>query len=160
MKYLITILFFLYASFSFSQTYDGLTKQVKIQNNSSENIYIAFAYIGDDVNKFKHKCYYSKGWFYLYAGQSTEITLDTHNQPYIYFHAHSTTDKNHSWGKEKDFLVHPINSFHIKNAESFDKAETITLYRQKDILQEGSVLYKFSKIKYSEQQQQYNLILQ
>lgn len=88
---------------------------VEVYNRTYENIYIAFAYQAYDEAGLS---YYSLGWYEVkYRGVFTtklEIAPNTD----ILYHAHTQNDQNDHWGGKDFLMVHPKNTFWLRDARN------------------------------------------
>jgi len=87
--------------------------QIYFQNNTNEPVFVALCMYYDGSSS---KYWGSEGWWKVEPGDKKEVSSAIGFQDNIYYYAFSSIS-NKEYAGDVNILVHPTNTFSIKNAD-------------------------------------------
>jgi uncharacterized membrane protein len=91
----------------------NLFSQIFFQNNYNEPVWVCISYYSDGN---EYKGWITKGWYEVAPGEKKSILNYNPMGRFIYYYAETREGKKKFTGKST-FLIHPSDSFKIKNAD-------------------------------------------
>lgn len=128
---------------------------VEVYNRTYENIYISFAYQAHDEAGLS---YYTIGWYEVKSRGVFRTKLEIAPDTDILYHAHTQNDQNDHWGGKDFLMVHPKNTFWLRDARNALLAYS---YDQGLSEEEEKSLqaFPFNTIKYDKQKKAFVIVL-
>ena len=154
-NYLYTFVALLSLCASTSLNAQNTEVAVEVYNRTYENIYISFAYKAHDEAGLSD---YTIGWYEVkYRGVFTtklEIAPDTD----LLYHAHTQSDQNDHWGGKDFLMVHPKNTFWLRDARNallaYSYDQGLSEEEEKNLQ-----AFPFNTIKYNKQKKAFVIVL-
>lgn len=128
---------------------------VEVYNRTYENIYIAFAYQAYDAEGLS---YYTLGWYEVRYRGVFRTKLEIAPNTDILYHAHTQNDQNDHWGGKDFLMVHPKNTFWLRDARNallaYSYDQGLSEEEEKNLQ-----AFPFNTIKYNNEKKAFIIVL-